>query len=301
MKEYVKYLTVNNTIKDLLVHPAFKGFAIYMLPRLADAASDIDFRSTGYLMPWHTHIIPEEVVAGINRFMADSVNGQRIFFSIYDDGAAKNETVLFFFRGEKNAPFALICPGGGFRYVGSLHEGFPLAKYISEHGFNAFVLRYRTGSERIACEDLARTLEWIFKNAAKLGLSVEDYSLWGGSAGARMVANLGSLGTEYFGAPRLPKPVCVIMAYTGHSRVSRDDSPTFSVVSMDDPIADYRVMRERTKALRNLGIDAEILIFQNAGHGFGTGKGSDADGWMDKALLFLEKQIHKTKEKAREK
>lgn len=42
-------------------------------------------------------------------------------------------------------PFALIFPGGGFAYVGSLHEGFPLADALSRKGCNAFVLHYRTG------------------------------------------------------------------------------------------------------------------------------------------------------------
>ena len=68
---------------------------------------------------------------------------------------------MFFFRGKPGAPFAVISPGGGFSYVGSIHEGFPLAVALSQKGYNAFVLQYRVGGETIACEDLAAALSYI--------------------------------------------------------------------------------------------------------------------------------------------
>ena len=52
---------------------------------------------------------------------------------------------LGLFRGSPGAPFAVISPGGGFSYVGSVHEGLPHAAAISSKGYNAFVLRYRAG------------------------------------------------------------------------------------------------------------------------------------------------------------
>ena len=62
--------------------------------------------------------------------------------------AGKSNTGLFFFRGKPGAPFAVISPGGGFSYVGSIHEGFPYAAAISKQGYNAFVLKYRVGRWR---------------------------------------------------------------------------------------------------------------------------------------------------------
>jgi hypothetical protein len=78
--------------------------------------------------------------------------------------------------GEPNAPFAIICPGGGFSYVVSIHEGFPHALEMSKKGYNAFVLQYRVGGADVACEDLA----------AALRVDTKDYSVCGSSAGARM-------------------------------------------------------------------------------------------------------------------
>ncbi len=42
---------------------------------------------------------------------------------------------------------------------------------------------------RIATEDLAAALTYIFRNADALGVTTADYSLWGSSAGARGLNN----------------------------------------------------------------------------------------------------------------
>lgn len=293
--ENTAFLKSANTIQDLLKHPALTEFSTHMLPRKEDAASNIPIKDIGRLMPWHSHVRPETVLSGINRLISDSSAGKNVFYSFHDIEGKRDQTGLFFFRGKPGAPFALICPGGGFRYVGSLQEGFPIADIISAHGFNAFVLQYRTGGERIACEDMAQALTWIFRNAKNLSVSVNGYSVWGGSAGARMAADLGSYGSARLGGDDLPKPAAVIMAYTGHDWITNEDPPTFSVVSADDPIASASVMAQRTQALKDAGIDAEIRIFNNAGHGFGVGTGTDAEGWIDEALGFWERQLEKEK------
>jgi len=100
-------------------------------------------------------------------------------------------TGLFFFRGKPGAPFAVLCPGGGFRYVGSLHEGFPLAMEINKSGYNAFVLKYRVGQgETVASRDLIAAVRFIENYVKELNVAPDDYSLWGGSAGARICSNV---------------------------------------------------------------------------------------------------------------
>lgn len=51
---------------------------------------------------------------------------------------------------------------------------------------------YRPGAQT-ACEDLARAISFVFENAEELEVDTDCYSLWGGSAGARMAAWLGSM------------------------------------------------------------------------------------------------------------
>ena len=282
------YLTESTSIKDMVNHPAFSGFGEHLLPRPQDAASDLPLREVGRLMPWHSHIQPTVVLQAINRMISDFNTKKKVFYSFYDAPQKQRYTGLFFFRGKKGAPFALICPGGGFAYIGSLHEGFPLAEELSRMGYNAFVLQYRTGGEAVACEDMAAAVSWIFAQADTLGVSTKNYSVWGGSAGARMAANLGSYGASAFGGQNVPRPAAVVMAYTGHSRYTNDDPPTFAVVSSDDPIASPHVMKRRINSLKHAGINAEFHLYHHAGHGFGTGTGTDAEGWMEKAVHFWE-------------
>src|SRR6185436_14224962 len=105
---------------------------------------------------------------------------------------------------------AIIAPGGGFSYVGSVHEGFPHAAQISKLGYNAFVLKYRAGRGGVvATQDMAAAISYIFRNAAALGVGTDHYSVWGSSAGARMAASIGSHGVATFGGSALPKPSTV--------------------------------------------------------------------------------------------
>jgi len=128
------------------------------------------------LLPYHSHVDPPTVVRALNRMVEDVNEGEQIFFDFSADSAktgqpAQSNTGLFFFRGKPGAPFAIISPGGGFSYVGSLHEGFPYAVEISRHGYNAFVLRYRAGhGGTAATRDLAAALSYVFRNATALGV-----------------------------------------------------------------------------------------------------------------------------------
>lgn len=190
------------------------------------------------------------------------------------------------------APFAVIAPGGGFAYVGSLHEGFPYAEEISRRGFNALVLKYRAGhGGAVATEDLAAAIATIMRNAQALGVGTRDYSLWGSSAGARMAAAIGSHGISQFGGSNVPKPATVVMAYTGHSDYSPDDPPTYAVVGELDGIATPSTMERRVAALRKLDVEVVFRIFKDLGHGFGLGTGTSADGWIADAVRFWERSI----------
>lgn len=179
--------------------------------------------------------------------------------------------------------------GGAFAYVGAMQDSFPHALELSKKGYNAFALIYRPGAET-ACEDLSRAISFIFAHADELEVDVEDYSLWGGSAGARMAAWVGRYGTAAFGESQLPQPATVVMQYTGLSDYSEADPPTFVTVGENDGIADWRVMKRRLEAMERIGIPTEFHSYPGLRHGFGTGKGTVAEVWLDEAVAFWEKQ-----------
>ena len=294
------HLGIDNRLGDLLRHPAFAGIGKMVLP-WDDRSYDesMTLRQLGALMPYHSHVEPEVVVRALNRMIDDVAGGETIFFRFYTAAErlhdpTKENAGLFFFRGRPGAPFAIIAPGGGFAYVGSLHEGFPYAMEISRHGYNAFVLRYRAGvGERAATEDLAAALSFLFRNAAELRIDTAGYSVWGSSAGARMAANIGSYGTRPFGGEASPKPSLVVMAYTGHSGYAAGEPPTFVVVGDQDGIAPPAVMERRVAALRAQGTLVQYRKYPNVGHGFGLGTGTSADGWIGDAVRFWSRIIER--------
>ncbi len=295
--EMYNHLTTDNSIRDIVDHPAFEGFGELLLPRHHNSGYyDTQLRNVGSLMPYHSHVEPDIVIDAINHMIDDANDGKTIFYDFYSDEQKKKDpgkknTGLFFYRGNPGAPFAIVCPGGGFSYVGSLHEGFPLAQRISELGLNAFVIRYRIGSERYATEDLAAAIAYIFRNAETLGVGTRDYSLWGGSAGARMAGNIALNGVSAYGGGNLPKPATAVIAYTGQSTYSSDFSPAFITVAANDGIANVNTVERRVENLKNAGVDVEYRRYQSAGHGFGLGTGTDAEGWVDLAVQFWQRHI----------
>jgi acetyl esterase/lipase len=293
-----EHLRVNDIVADILKHPALAHFGRLLLP-WDDRRHDPTMRlkDIGSLLPYHTRVDPAVVVSSLNRMIDDTAAGRTVFYDFYtaaekDAEPSRRNTGLFFFRGKPGAPFALIAPGGGFAYVASVHEGFPYAVEINKRGFNAFVLKYRAGQGgRIATQDLAAALTYIFRNACDLGVTTDDYSLWGSSAGARMAASIGSHGTARFGDAPLPRPSAVVILYTGHSDVASSEPPTFVAVGETDGIAPPEVMERRVAALRRAGTDVVYHRYPGVGHGFGLGSGTSAEGWIADALRFWAMQI----------
>jgi acetyl esterase/lipase len=291
------HMNTNSSIRDVVNHPSFKGFGQFVLP-LDNRAYDgnMQLSRVGSLLPYHSHVEPEGVVDTINYMIDQIAEGKIIFYSFYTERQkqeypAKRYTGLFFFKGKPGAPFAIVCPGGGFSYVGSVHEGFPHATQLSQKGYNAFVLQYRVGGEKRACEDLAAAISYIFQHAESLGVSTKDYSVWGSSAGARMAAQIGSYGPAGYGDYNLPRPTVVVMAYTGHSSFTRNDPPTFVVQGENDGIVNVPTVDRRVYAMRNAGIEVEYHKYRNVSHGFGLGIGTGAEGWTENAVKFWEKHI----------
>ena len=295
--EMDSHLTTNNYVSDIVNHSAFNGFGELLLPWDDNFRYyNTPMRNVGSLMPYHGYVDPDDVVGAVNHLIDEVDDGRTIFYDFYNNeqkqqDPAKENTGLFFFRGNPDAPFAIVCPGGGFSYVGSLHEGFPIAKRISELGLNAFVIRYRIGSGQWATEDLAAAISYVFRNAETLGVSSKDYSVWGGSAGARMAGNIALSGVGAYGGDNLPKPATAVIAYTGQSSYSSDFSPTFITVASNDRIVNANSVDRRVENLRNAGVEVEYHRYETAGHGFGLGTGSDADAWVDLAVHFWQKHI----------
>ena len=285
--------TTSTPIQDIMDDPVFAGYGRLLFPvedwyMSGDTLGDLQ-------LTWYNNIDPEETVEIVNTLWQRANAGETVFYDIYTDeekaaDPEKEDTGLFFFKDKPGARFAVCNAGGGFAYVGAMQDSFPHALELSKRGYNAFALIYRPGAQT-ACEDLARAIHFIFEHAEELEVDTDCYSLWGGSAGGRMAAWLGSYGPAAFGGDDLPRPGAVIMQYTGHNDYTENDPPTFACVGGNDGIANWRTMQRRTEALDVLGIPTEFHHYPGLPHGFGLGTGTVAERWLEEAVAFWEAQM----------
>lgn len=288
--------TLDTKVEEVMEDPVFGDYGRLIFPVDRTIDEDLTLRDVGDILTWYNNVNPDRTVEIANYLREQAQSGEQIFYDIYTDEEKeedpdKENTGLFFFRGNPREKFAITNAGGGFAYVAAMHDSFPHAMELSEKGYNAFALIYRPGAQT-ACEDLARAIAFIHEHADELQVDVSDYSLWGGSAGARMAAWIGSYGTAAFGEEDYPAPAAVIMQYTGLSDVTGDEPPTYACVGTNDGIADYRTVQSYINQISDQGTDTEIEVFEGLSHGFGLGEGTVAEGWIDRAVSFWERNMN---------
>jgi hypothetical protein len=87
-----KPLSPDDTIKDLLSHPAFAGFSRLLLPwdgRTYDETMRL--RNLGGLLPYHSHVDPQAVVSGLNHMIDDVNSGKTVFYEFYTAEGKKEQ------------------------------------------------------------------------------------------------------------------------------------------------------------------------------------------------------------------
>lgn len=283
------------SIQEILNLPEFKNCGRLLFPVNRPVTLDMTLKelSSSQIYLWYSHIQVQKTVE-IIKTLQQNAKTYSIFYPIYTPqeimkDPSKKDTGIFFFKGKENAPYAICNASGGFTYVGAMHDSFPHALELSKRGYNAFVLIYRVNHPY---KDLARAISFIYDHAAMLKVDKNHYSLWGGSAGARMAATLGNkkVLASYVGND-IPQANAVIMQYTGYDYVSKYDAPTYACVGTNDYIADDRIVERRLKNLQSLNIPAEFHRYRGLGHGFGLGTGTVAQGWLDDAVAFWKQQM----------
>lgn len=292
--EQVTLYTRDTPISDVINDPCFGDYGRLIFPVHNGYYSGTSLESLR--LTWYNYIDPDKTVEIANHLKTHAENGETVFYDIYteEEKAAdpeKRNTGLFYFKGAPGEKFAVCNAGGGFAYVGAMHDSFPHALELSKMGYNTFALIYRPGWQT-AYEDLGRAIAFIMDNADELEIDTDGYSLWGGSAGARMAATLGNANylRQYSGRTDIEQAAAVIMQYTGYTDVSANDAPTYACVGTNDGIANWRTMQNRLNTLTDsYGIATEFHSYDGLPHGFGLGTGTVAEGWIDDAVRFWER------------
>jgi acetyl esterase/lipase len=94
----------------------------------------------------------------------------------------------------------IICPGGGYQYLASGHEGHDVAKRLAAHGIHAFVLIYRLPNPKYMhqtwlgpLQDAQQALLWVRAHAVQWGVDRNQIGIAGFSAGGHLAATASTL------------------------------------------------------------------------------------------------------------
>jgi acetyl esterase/lipase len=227
--------------------------------------------------------------------------------------------------GKRNGASVVIFPGGGYSGL-AVHEGKGYAEWFVNHGFAAYVLKYRLGSagyrHPAMINDAARALRLVRSYARRDGLDPARVIVIGSSAGGHLASTL----ITHFDAGRsdakdpaeressrpdlgiLCYPVIslgefahagskknllgdtpaadLVQSLSNELQVTKETPPTFIWHTFEDATVPVENSLMFAAALRRAGVPFSLHIYETGRHGLGLGGTRGAAPPWADELLF---------------
>ncbi|MEJ8818592.1 alpha/beta hydrolase [Lacibacter sp. H407] len=214
----------------------------------------------------------------------------------------------------------IICPGGGYRYLSIFDAGYQLARELNKVGIVAIVLKYRTQIEgyyqdfsKVPFNDFDRAIEIIKDSANNWKIDVTKMGVIGFSAGGHLAA-FKTVHTTHF-TPAfsvLVYPVISFMdeltstrtvtrkmligdhpsesqkkIFSSELHVRPGINPCLLIHAQDDGGVIVQNSLAFYTALTNAKVKAQMLLYQEGGHGFAMHNKKQNDHWLPMAMNWL--------------
>lgn len=203
----------------------------------------------------------------------------------------------------------VVCPGGGYANLAMDHEGHDVAKWFNSFGVSAFILKYRLGMRYhfpAQMQDVFRAIRYVRENADTWEINPNHIGVMGFSAGGHLAS---TAATHFKNPRALPpgsqetvasRPNFAILVYpvismvsefshqgsrrhllgedpepelaellSNERQVTSETPPTFLIHADDDRGVPPENSLAFYKALRKAGVQAELHVYREGGHGFG--------------------------------
>jgi acetyl esterase/lipase len=213
--------------------------------------------------------------------------------------------------GKRNGAAVVICPGGGYSILAWDLEGTEIAEWLNSVGVTAAVLKYRVPrrdgdtENKLPLMDAQRAMSLLRSKASELGIDAKRLGILGFSAGGHLA---GATCLKYNQrqydkidavddvSSRPDFGVLIYAAYladqNGNLRPeyqpTKDTPPMFFAFAMDDrvPVEGSFAL---AKALKSVGVPAELHMYDSGGHGFGMRKSEfPAHTWPARCAEWME-------------
>jgi acetyl esterase/lipase len=197
-----------------------------------------------------------------------------------------------------NGAAVVILPGGGHRLLVITSEGSDAARFYTDHGVTAFVLKYRLEREegspyKIAVHALAdarRAVRTVRANAAQWGVDPNRIGIMGFSAGGEVVAMEADGASDPIQGEGdtidrvSSRPDFQILVYPGPLGLPEQPPtgapPAFLVAANDDECCSGPPLALLAK-LRQAKVPAEMHLYAQGSHAFNMGQRTPLKGLHD--------------------
>ncbi len=247
-----------------------------------------------------------------------------------DDPAKADVNLLWLPSDDPKAserPYIFLVPGGGFWNVWNLTEGWPVADHYNRRGYHVFVLNYRVGGVNSVIpkemQDFAQAFRFIRDHESLFGVRWDHYITNGYSAGGYLIClwSTRQYGCHSFGLPK-PQAMIPIYPFTSWKLDLQEENFNPSVIDVlgctfDEAIhSDYEIPEHvapfppcaiflaaddslvppensyrLARALEKEGIPHLLEVGPQGNHGFAEAEGMCMEGWPERALDWIEKNV----------
>jgi acetyl esterase/lipase len=219
----------------------------------------------------------------------------------------------------------VICPGGGYGGLMEGPEGHGIAKWLNDHGIAGIVLKYRLpkGRYRVPMLDAQRAIRVVRSHAAEWKIDPKRIGIIGFSAGGHLASTAAThfdagdekaadpvdrmscrpdfvvlvypvitMGEKTHGGSRTnlmgPTPAAeIIDLMSNEKQVTDRTPPTFLTHAKTDSVVPVEHSRMFYEALKQHGVKAEYLEFEQGTHGYSGYKGKEWDAWQEACIKWV--------------
>lgn len=269
----------------------------------------------------------EDVIYGLNRLQEVAMGGNQYVYPV-GDGV---HLIHLPAKKKRYETYAILNAGGAYGAVCTMVESLPVAAKLNELGMDCFCLNYRTANKVSflkglmpkPLDDLAAAWNYIRERERQFGVCAENYIVGGFSAGGHLSA---MWGTPHRGARSydIPNPKALLLAYpliglenisgsaaailktgmlgmgsgqkkaleyTASRHVDGEYPAVYLVQALDDDTVPKQDAKDLQAALVAANIRHQMEGVASGGHGFGLGSATPADGWVERAVSFMEDRL----------
>jgi acetyl esterase/lipase len=197
-------------------------------------------------------------------------------------------------EARRNGAAVVVCPGGGYSILAFDLEGTEVAEWLNSIGVTALVLKYRVPrrdgdtANKLPLMDAQRSMSLVRSKASELGIDAKRIGILGFSAGGNLAAGacLKYGERQYDKVDAVDEVSCrpdfgvlVYPAYLVDTngnlkpeyQPTKETPPMFFAHALNDGVTPDSSIA-MTRALRAVGVPAELHVYDSGGHGFGLRK-----------------------------